>query len=119
MQSDLKEGKVRPTLERWDALTKIQAILSGPSLAVHVPNRSTHSHRKSSPPRSAPYEAHTVALEEQLEGTESLEKVIPIPRSLHPHLKWWLEESNVPQGMQNASFGFCTLIDDKNHLLYF
>ena len=29
---------------------------------------------------------------------ESLNKVIPIPRSLHPHLKWWLEESNVLQG---------------------
>ena len=25
--------------------------------------------------------------------TESLEKVIPIPRSLHPHLQWWLEEN--------------------------
>ena len=23
---------------------------------------------------------------------ESLEKVIPVPRSLHPHLKWWLEQ---------------------------
>ena len=23
---------------------------------------------------------------------ESLEKVIPIPRSLHPHLQWWLQE---------------------------
>ena len=30
--------------------------------------------------------------------SESLEKVIPIPRSLHPHLKWWLEESNVLPG---------------------
>ena len=29
---------------------------------------------------------------------ESLEKVIPIPRSLHPHLRWWLEESNVLPG---------------------
>ena len=29
---------------------------------------------------------------------ESLEKVIPIPKSLHPHLQWWLEESNVLQG---------------------
>ena len=28
---------------------------------------------------------------------ESLEKVIPLPRSLHPHLQWWLEESNVLQ----------------------
>ena len=31
---------------------------------------------------------------------ESLEKVIPIPKSLHPHLKWWLEESNVLPGQQ-------------------
>ena len=28
---------------------------------------------------------------------ESLEKVIPIPRPYHPHLKWWLEESNALQ----------------------
>ena len=26
---------------------------------------------------------------------ESLEVMITVPRSLHPHLKWWLEESNV------------------------
>ena len=29
---------------------------------------------------------------------ESLEKVIPVPNSLHPHLRWWLEESNVLLG---------------------
>ena len=29
---------------------------------------------------------------------ETMEKVIPIPRSLHPHLKWWLEEDNVLTG---------------------
>ena len=29
---------------------------------------------------------------------ESLEKVIPVPRLLHPHLRWWLEESNVLPG---------------------
>ena len=29
---------------------------------------------------------------------ESLEKVIPVPRSLHPHIRWWLEESNVLPG---------------------
>ena len=28
----------------------------------------------------------------------SLEKVIPVPRSLYPHLRWWLEESNVLPG---------------------
>ena len=29
---------------------------------------------------------------------ESLEKVIPLPRSLHPHLRWWLREENVLSG---------------------
>ena len=29
---------------------------------------------------------------------ESLEKIIPIPRSLRPHLQWWLEEDNVHTG---------------------
>ena len=29
---------------------------------------------------------------------ESLEKVIPLPHSLHPHLDWWLKESNVLRG---------------------
>ena len=29
---------------------------------------------------------------------ESLEKVIPIPRSLHPHLQWWLEEDSILTG---------------------
>ena len=38
-----------------------------PGPAVHVPHRSSNSNRKTSPPRSAPYEAHRVALEEQLE----------------------------------------------------
>ena len=29
---------------------------------------------------------------------ESLEKKIPIPRSLHPHLRWWLDGENVLTG---------------------
>ena len=29
---------------------------------------------------------------------ESLEKAIPIPTSLHPHLEWWLEEDNMLHG---------------------
>ena len=29
---------------------------------------------------------------------ETLEKIIPVPKSLHPHLEWWLEESNVITG---------------------
>ena len=71
-QFDLKEGqKVRPSSEHWQALTtKIQTILSGPVYPVWQ-FMSIHSNRKTSPPRSAPYEAHTVAQEVQLEGTQS------------------------------------------------
>ena len=29
---------------------------------------------------------------------ESLEKIIPIPRALHPHLRWWLDEDYVLTG---------------------
>ena len=29
---------------------------------------------------------------------EALDKIIPVPRSLHPHLEWWLDRSNVLQG---------------------
>ena len=29
---------------------------------------------------------------------KSLEKINPIPRSLHPHLDWWLNECNVLRG---------------------
>ena len=29
---------------------------------------------------------------------EVLEKVIPVPQSLHPHLDWWLDEANVLKG---------------------
>ena len=39
-QFDLREGKVRPTPERWQTLTdKILSILSGPGTQVHVPYR--------------------------------------------------------------------------------
>ena len=37
-------------------------------------------------------------LKQQWRIPESLEKVIPIPRSLYPHLQWWLQEDNVLTG---------------------
>ena len=39
---------------------------------------------------------------------ETLEKVIPIPRSLHPHLQWWLKEDNVLT---------CQLLHPKKHAM--
>ena len=89
-QFDLREGKVRPTPERWQTLTdKILSILSGvPGPAVHVPHRPSNSHRKASPLRSTSYETHTVALEKQLEGTritgkgDTRPQVAPPPRKV-------------------------------------
>ena len=53
----------------------VNSVQSGvPSLAVHVPHRAPNSHRRASPPRATSYETHTVALEEQLEGTRITRK---------------------------------------------
>ena len=99
-QFDLRSGRVRPTPDRWQSLQdKIQALLLLPACpAVHVLDRSSNSHRKAGSPRPTTHETHTVASQKQLRVPESLEKVIPLPRSLHPHLQWWLEEDNVLQG---------------------
>ena len=62
-QFDLKEGKVRPTLEHWQTLTakRSEGRTDHSGLAGDVPHRSIDSHRKASPPRSPPFEAHIVA----------------------------------------------------------
>ena len=88
-QFDLREGKVTPTPECWQTLTdKILSILSGvPGLAVHVPHRTSNSHRKASPSRSTSYETHTVALEEQLEGTRITRKGDTCSQVAPPPLK--------------------------------
>ena len=59
-------------LKNQDQNNTVRSGVSGP--AVYVPHRSTHSNRKTSAPRSAPYEAHTVALEKQLESTRVTRK---------------------------------------------
>ena len=83
-------------LNRQDTVNPIRSGVPGP--AVHVPYRPSNSHRKTNPPgrfHMRPIQWH---LKNNWRVPESLEKVIPIPRSLHPHLKWWLEESNVLPG---------------------
>ena len=61
-------------------------------------HRSTHSNRKQvhlGRLHMRPIQWH---LKKNWRVPESLEKVIPVPKSLHPHLRWWLEESNVLLG---------------------
>ena len=101
-QFDLKEGRVRPTEERWQTLTdKIRSILSDPLCPVRqfmsliglltATEKQVHLGRL----HMRPIQWH---LKYNWRVPESLEKVIPVPKSLHPHLRWWLEESNVLLG---------------------
>ena len=101
-QFDLKEGNVRPTTERWQTLTdKIRSILSDPVCPVRqfmsliglltATEKQVHLGRL----HTRPIQWH---LKNNWRVPESLEKVIPVPNSLHPHLRWWLEENNVLLG---------------------
>ena len=98
-QFDLREGKFRPTPERWQTLTdKILSILSGPVCQfmtlvglLTATEKQVHLGRL----HMRPIQWH---LKNNWRVPESLEKVIPVPRSLHPNLRWWLEESNVLLG---------------------
>ena len=101
-QFDLQSGRVRPTPDRWQALQdKLQTLLSLPTCPVRqfmsliglltATEKQVHLGRL----HMRPIQWH---LKNNWRVPESLEKVIPIPRSLHPHLRWWLEEDNVLKG---------------------
>ena len=76
--------------------TFIPTGLSG--LAIHVSYRYANGHRKASSPRPTTYETHTVASQKQMDGSGITRKGHSFPQVLAPHLKWWLEESNVLLG---------------------
>ena len=101
-QFDLRSGRVRPTPDRWQSLQdKIQALLVLPACPVRqfmsliglltATEKQVHLGRL----HMRPIQWH---LKNSWRVPESLEKIIPLPRSLHPHLRWWLEEDNVLQG---------------------
>ena len=90
---DLRSGRVRPTPDRWQNLQ--EKILKLPACAVpeFMPLIGfTNSYRK----KVHLGRFHRRPIQWHLwKVSESLKKVIPIPRSLHPHLQWWLKEDNV------------------------
>ena len=101
-QFDIRSGRVRPTMDRWQTLrTKIQTLLALPVCPVRqfmsliglltATEKQVHLGRL----HMRPIQWH---LKNHWRVPESLEKVILIPKSLHPHLQWWLEESNMLQG---------------------
>ena len=69
-------------LDRQDPVSSVRSVMSVPT--VHVPHRSSHSNRKTSPPRLTSHEAHTVALEKQLEGPRITRQGDPGPQVTPP-----------------------------------
>ena len=68
----------RGTLADFDRQDQINTVGSGmPGPKIHVPHRSTHSNRKTSPLGATTHETHTVALEKQLEGPRITRKGDP------------------------------------------
>ena len=101
-QFDLRSGWVRPTPDRWQSLQdQMQALLLLPACPVRqfmsliglltATEKQVHLGRL----HMRPIQWH---LKNNWRVPESLEKIIPLPRALHPHLQWWLEENNVLQG---------------------
>ena len=101
-QFDLTIGRVRPTPDRWQSLQDtITKILSSAACPVRqfmsliglltATEKQVHLGRL----HMRPIQWH---LKNNWHVPESLQKVIPIPRSLHPHLRWWLQEDNVLTG---------------------
>ena len=101
-QFDLESGRVRPTPDRWQSLQgKILELISLPACSVRefmsliglltATEKQVHLGRL----HMCPIQWH---LKSNWRIPESLEKRIPLPRSLHPHLQWWLKEDNVLTG---------------------
>ena len=101
-QLDLRSDRVRLTPDRWQNLQeKMLKLLSLPACPVRefmsLIGLLTATEKQ----------VHLGQLHMRLiqwhhkndwRVPESLEKVIQVPRSLHPHLQWWLKEDNALTG---------------------
>ena len=99
---DLLSGRVLPTQDRWIALQqKLQFIKGRDCCSVRQFMSliglltATEKQVWTSRLHMRPVQWH---LKRHWHVPESLEKIIPVPLSLHPHLDWWLDETNVLKG---------------------
>ena len=101
-QYDLLNGLVKPTQNRWEVLQqKVTALLQNRSCRVRtfmsLIGLLTATEKQVTLGRlhMRPIQWH---LKKHWRVPESLEKEIPIPRSLHQYLQWWTQEENVLKG---------------------
>ena len=99
---DLSQGLVKPTQERWIVLSqKISDLLNQQVCSVRqfmsLIGLLTATEKQVVAGRlhMRPIQWH---LKRHWHVPESLEKIIPLPQSLHPHLRWWLNPGNVLKG---------------------
>ena len=99
---DLLTGRVLPTQERWASLRqKLLFLKSRDSCTVRQFMSliglltATEKQVRSGRLHMRPIQWH---LKRHWQVPEVLEKVIPLPPSLQPHLDWWLDEENVLRG---------------------
>ena len=99
---DLVTGQVLPTQDRWTTLQeKFKFIKHRKSCTVRQfisligLLTATEKQVWSGRLHMRPIQWH---LKRHWHVPEVLEKVIPVPQSLHPHLDWWLDEDHVLRG---------------------
>ena len=69
------------------------------SETVYVPDRPVDSHREASIVQWCSHVAHSVAFEKYLAYPGGVGgNHLSLPKSLHPHLDWWLDKGNVLSG---------------------
>ena len=100
----LRRLPIRPRLDWWQSLQeKILELVSLPTCSVRefmsLMGLLTATEKQV---RKTSWADYTRPIQWHLKSNwripESLENMIPPPRSLHPHLQWWLKEDNVLTG---------------------
>ena len=99
---DFSQGPVKPTQGRGELLThKIQTLMNQETcsfrqfLSLIWLLTTTEKQVRSGRLYMRPIQWHP---KNHRHVPESLDKIIPLPKSLHPHLRWWLDEDNVLYG---------------------
>ena len=99
---DLSQGLVKPTQDRWRSLSQKLNLLLGLEcctvrqfMSLISLLTATEKQVVSGRLHMRPIQWH---LKKHWHAPESLEKVIPIPSSLHVHLRWWLDPAKVLSG---------------------
>ena len=101
-RSDLLTGRVLPTQDRWTTLQEMLKFIKHRKrctvrqfMSLLALLTATEKQVWSGRLHMRPIQWH---LKRHWHVREVLEKVIPVPQSLHPHLDWWLDENNVLRG---------------------